>query len=51
MKRHRPPVPRHRMGGHTFVKTALVLDIRGFNQVRLDKEHKILNVQTGATLE
>jgi len=40
---------RHSMGGHTFVKDGLVLDMRGFNQVRLDKEHKILNVQTGAT--
>ena len=40
---------RHSMGGHTFVKDGLVLDMRGFDQVRLDKEHKILNVQTGAT--
>ena len=40
---------RHSMGGHTFVKDGLVLDMRGFNQVRLDKEHKNLNVQTGAT--
>jgi FAD/FMN-containing dehydrogenase len=40
---------RHSMGGHTFVKDGLVLDMRGFNQVRLDKEHKILNVQSGAT--
>jgi FAD/FMN-containing dehydrogenase len=40
---------RHSMGGHTFVKDGLVLDMRGFNQVRLDKENKILNVQTGAT--
>ena len=40
---------RHSMGGHTFVKDGLVLDMRGFNHVRLDEEHKILNVQTGAT--
>jgi len=40
---------RHSMGGHTFVKDGLVLDMRGFNQVRLDKEKKILNVQSGAT--
>src|SRR5260221_1068298 len=40
---------RHSMGGHTFIKDGLVLDMRGFNQVRLDKGHKILNVQTGAT--
>ena len=40
---------RHSMGGHTFVKDGLVLDMRGFNQLRLDREHKILNAQTGAT--
>ena len=40
---------RHSMGGQTFVKDGLVLDMRGFNQARLDKEKKILNVQTGAT--
>jgi FAD/FMN-containing dehydrogenase len=40
---------RHSMGGHTFVKDGLVLDMRGFNQVRLDKRNKILNVETGAT--
>ncbi len=40
---------RHSMGGHTFVKDGIVLDMRGFNQVRLDKEKKVLNVQTGAT--
>lgn len=44
-----PAGSRHSMGGQTFVKDGLVLDMRGFNQVRLDKEHKILNVQTGAT--
>ena len=40
---------RHSMGGQSFVKDGLVLDMRAFNQLRLDKEHKILNVQTGAT--
>jgi hypothetical protein len=40
---------RHSMGGHTFVKDGLVLDMRGFNQARLDEAHKTLNVQTGAT--
>src|SRR5712692_6385200 len=34
---------RHSMGGHAFVNDGLVLDMRGFNQVRLDREHKILN--------
>jgi FAD/FMN-containing dehydrogenase len=40
---------RHSMGGHTFIKDGVVLDMRGFNQLRLDKERKILNAQTGAT--
>ena len=40
---------RHSMGGQSFVQDGLVLDMRGFHQLRLDKEHKILNVQTGAT--
>jgi FAD/FMN-containing dehydrogenase len=40
---------RHSMGGHTFLKDGLVLDMRGFNQLRLDKEHKIVTAQTGAT--
>src|SRR5258708_17622651 len=42
---------RHSIGGHTFVKNGLVLDMRGFNQVRLDQGHKILKVQNGATLK
>src|SRR4029077_3627614 len=40
---------RHSMGGQSFIKDGLVLDMRGFQRLRLDKEHKILNVQTGAT--
>lgn len=40
---------RHSMGGQSFAKDGLVLDMRTFQQMRLDKEHKILNVQTGAT--
>src|SRR6266849_7876342 len=40
---------RHSMGGQTFVKDGLVLDMGAFNQMKLDKEHRILNVQTGAT--
>ncbi len=39
---------RHSMGGQSFIKGGLVLDMRAFNQMRLDKEHSILNVQTGA---
>jgi FAD/FMN-containing dehydrogenase len=40
---------RHSMGGQSFVQNGIVLDMRGFNRLRLDKEHKILNVQAGAT--
>src|ERR1700730_9322004 len=40
---------RHSMGGQSFTKDGLVLDMRGFNQLKLDKGRKILNVQTGAT--
>ncbi len=40
---------RHSMGGQSFIQNGLVLDMRNFNQVKLDKEHKILNTQTGAT--
>jgi FAD/FMN-containing dehydrogenase len=42
---------RHSMGGQSFTKDGLVLDMRSFNQLNLDKEHKILNIQTGATWE
>ncbi len=40
---------RHSMGGQSFVHDGLVLDMRALNRVTLDKEHKILNVQSGAT--
>jgi FAD/FMN-containing dehydrogenase len=40
---------RHSMGGQSFTKDGLVLDMRAFNQLKLDKENKTLNVQAGAT--
>ena len=40
---------RHSMGGQAFIKDGVVLDLRSFNQMKLNKERKILNVQTGAT--
>ena len=40
---------RHSMGGQSFIKNGLVLDMRNMDQMKLDKEHKILRVQTGAT--
>jgi len=40
---------RHSMGGQSFVQGGLVLDMRNFNQMKVDKERKILTVQSGAT--
>jgi FAD/FMN-containing dehydrogenase len=40
---------RHSMGGQTFTPNGLVLDMRDFNQLRLDKSSNTLNAQTGAT--
>jgi FAD/FMN-containing dehydrogenase len=39
---------QHTMGGQTFSPGGLVLDLREFNRIRLDKEHKTVNIQTGA---
>jgi FAD/FMN-containing dehydrogenase len=40
---------KHSMGGHSFDKNALVLDMTTFNQMTLDEENKTLHVQSGAT--
>jgi FAD/FMN-containing dehydrogenase len=40
---------RHSMGGQTFTANGLVLDMRAFNQLWLDKEGLTLRAQTGAT--
>jgi FAD/FMN-containing dehydrogenase len=40
---------RHSMGGQTFTNGGLVLDMRGFNQIFLDRQRKIAHVQSGAT--
>lgn len=40
---------RHSMGGQAFAKDAIVLDMTNFNRMSLDKENKILTVQSGAT--
>jgi FAD/FMN-containing dehydrogenase len=39
---------QHSMGGQTFTQGGLVLDLRDFNRIRLDKEHRRVNIQTGA---
>lgn len=38
---------QHSMGGQTFTHGGLVLDFRNFNRISLDKEHKLVNVQSG----
>ena len=38
---------QHSMGGQTFTHDGLVLDFRDFDQIRLDKEHKTVNLQSG----
>ena len=43
-----PAGERHSMGGQSFLQNGLVLDMRNFNEMKLDKENKILTVQTGA---
>src|SRR5216683_6657897 len=39
---------RHSMGGQTFAKDVLVIDMRGYKKMSVDKENKILTVQSGA---
>jgi len=39
---------QHSMGGQTFTHGGLVLDLRDFNRIRLDEEHKRVNIQSGA---
>jgi FAD/FMN-containing dehydrogenase len=39
---------QHSMGGQTFTHGGLVLDLRDFNRIQLDKEHKTVNIETGA---
>ncbi len=38
---------QHSMGGQTFTHGGLVLDLRQFNRIQLDKERKIVNLQSG----
>ncbi len=39
---------RHSMGGHSFVKNGLVLDMRAMNEINVDAHGKILTVGSGA---
>ena len=40
---------KHSMGGQAFARHAIVLDMTGFNQSRLDEERRVLTVQSGAS--
>jgi FAD/FMN-containing dehydrogenase len=44
-----PAGERHSMGGQSFSKGGLVLDMREFNQIIVDEQSKNLNVQSGAS--
>ena len=39
---------QHSMGGQTFTQGGIVLDLRNFNRIRLDKERKTVSLQSGA---
>lgn len=43
-----PAGARHSMGGQTFSRGGVVLDMRGFNQISVDKERRVLRAQSGA---
>lgn len=43
-----PAGERHSMGGQSFLQNGIVLDMRNFNEMKLDKDKKILTVQSGA---
>ncbi len=40
---------KHSMGGHAFSKNGVVLDMRGFNAIKLNEEQRTITVQSGAT--
>lgn len=44
-----PAGQRHSMGGQSFTRGGLVLDMRNFRSVALDAEHRLVTVQSGAT--
>ncbi len=40
---------RHSMGGQAFYKNAVILDMRSFNQIKLNEMEQTITVQSGAT--
>lgn len=39
---------QHSMGGQSFVQNGLVMDMKGYKEMNLDKKNNVLNVQSGA---
>lgn len=46
-----PAGQQHSMGGQSFVKNGIVLDMKNYNEMSVNEETKVLTVQTGATWE
>lgn len=46
-----PAGQKHSMGGQSFNRNGLVLDMREFNSIEINTEKKIAHVQSGATWE
>jgi FAD/FMN-containing dehydrogenase len=40
---------RHSMGGQSFIEEGLVIDMRNFSRINLNKDTKVLTAQSGAT--
>lgn len=40
---------RHSMGGQSFSRNGLILDMRLFNRIALDKKHMVLHAEAGTT--
>jgi FAD/FMN-containing dehydrogenase len=43
-----PAGERHSMGGHSFAQGALVMDMRNYNKMHLNREEQTLTVESGA---
>jgi len=42
---------QHSMGGQSFIRGGIVLDMKGYNHVNVDVENKVVTVGSGATWE
>lgn len=46
-----PAGERHSMGGQSFQRGGIILDMKNFNKISLDRANKTVQVQSGATWE